>query len=184
MKNRLIMLFILIAVSASYSQVFNTASTLKQGRASIGVNPAMYARSGDNEVAVFFRGGYGINNHVDIALNLGINYFDETYLGADVEWLIFGNTSAAFSLAGGMHVAEDVGLDGTANLTFKLANTVGLFTGLDMDIVLADETAAPMWFFIGIEAALQRNFNLIFETDLGINEDPPTIVNLGFTYSF
>lgn len=184
MKKFLTLLFVITAVSFSNSQVFNTARTLKQGRASIGVNPAMYAYSGENEIAVFFRGGYGINNHVDIALNLGINYFDETYLGADVEWLIFGNSSAAFSLTGGIHTANDVGLDGTANLTFKLANAVNLFTGLDMDIVLADESALPMWFFIGIDAALQRNFTLLFETGIGINENPPTIISLGFAYSF
>ncbi len=181
---KLAFLILILTASVSYSQVFNTATTLRPGGASIGVNPAMYVNSGDNEFGVFFRGGYGLKRGVDLGLNLGVNYFDETYLGADVEWQVFGNSSAAMSLTGGVHVANDFGVDGTFNLTFGLTRSVYLYTGLDMDVVFADDTALPMWYFIGIDAALQRNFSLMFETGIGINEDPPTIVSLGFNYYF
>lgn len=184
MKKILILFFMLITISISYSQVFNTAAVLDKGSASLGINPIMFAESGNNEFAVFFRAGYGLVNRVDVSLNVGINYFDETYIGADVEWLVFGNSSTGFSLAGGMHTADEVGIDATANLTFGLAKSVFLYTGLDMDVILADDADLPIWFFIGLDAALQRNLSLILETGVGISDDPPTIVSVGLSYIF
>lgn len=184
MKKSLILLFMLITMSISHSQVFNTAAVLEKGSASIGVNPIMFAESGNNEFAVFFRAGYGLVNRVDLSLNVGVNYFDETYIGADIEWVVFGNSSTGFSLAGGVHTAKDVGLDATANLTFGLSSSVFLFTGLDMDVNLKDDADMPIWFFVGIEAALQRNFSLLLETGVGISDEPPTVVSVGVSYMF
>ena len=162
------------------AQVFGTATTLKSGNFSIGVNPLIYDL-GENEEALFGHVGLGLSRGMDLGFKLGLG-LDETYFGLDLEWVL-RHRSPYMSISGGAHSWGDVGIDGTFNLTIPLSRQVSLYTGLDMDVVFADpDTAIPIWIPVGIDVTLRRKMALLIEVEIKANDDAFNIFGAGLNF--
>ena len=175
----------IIFIFSANAQVFNTAQTLRKGKASIAVNPAIMDNGGDNEFGVFFNGGYGISPGLDLGAKIGVG-FNETYFGFDFEYILRG-VSPYISVAGGAHMWGDPGLDGTLNFSFPLNRQLSIYSGLDLDINFVEvadekETFTPFWWFIGTEVAIKKKMTLLFEVDIALNDDAYSIFNFGLNF--
>ena len=191
---KLICVLILIIAVSLHAQVFNTSQTLKSGKWSLGLNPALHDH-GDNEFGLFIHGGYGISRGMDLGLKLGFGY-NETYFGADLEWVIRG-ISPYISISAGGHSYGDVGLDATMNFTFPINKQVHLYTGFDFDLIFIDrddnpntpddeggnDTVFPVWLFVGTEVGIRHNMTLLLEVELEIN-DAYSIFGGGINFYF
>ncbi len=62
-KFRIIIILFLFLFSIN-AQVFNTASTLKSGKANLGINPAVL----NEDFGLFVHGGFGISPGFDLGL--------------------------------------------------------------------------------------------------------------------
>ena len=165
------------------AQVFNTAQTLRPGNFNLGLEPTIYDYEGNNETSLFVHGGYGISRGMDLGIKLGLG-MDNTYFGADLEWML-RTISPYLSISAGAHIFNDVGIDGTLNITFPLSKQVWLYTGLDMDVVFADdETFIPLWLPVGIEVGLRKNMTLILEIEVGLNTEAYNIFGGGINFYF
>lgn len=156
--------------------VFHGAETLKKGSWQIGINPVVETEW-DNDFALFFHGGYGLGNNSDIGLKLGLGWWNETYFGLDYEkTLLVGKPSV--SLAAGMHMFNDFGLDLTALVTFPI-NNVRIATGLDVDFVFGEdangdnEIYTPIWLPIHLEVYLKKQISVVVEGNVSLNNDEP-----------
>lgn len=164
MKKLLIIPLIFISLGLS-AQIFNTSSTLGRGKFSAGFEPGIYA-GGGNEFTLFLHGGIGITSGADLGLKVGL-LNGATYVGGDVEFAL----GKRFSLSAGAHSWGDFGLDATALFTFPLKSGVGLYTGLDMDIVFAEnETYIPLWLPIGLEIKMRSNMAFLFEAEINLTD--------------
>ena len=161
------------------AQYFNTASTLKKNSFSIGLEPAILIYESGNEFMLFFHGGYGIKNGIDLGLHLGAG--NTTYFGADLEWAL-GNH---FSFTTGAHNFGDFGLDAALNASFGITGDVDLFTGLDMDVVFGkNETFLPIWLPLGVEIKLKSKMSFILETEIGISDAAYHLIGGGIAFYF
>lgn len=179
MKKLIVFLFILSIPFISWSQVFNTATTLKPGKVSLGLNPVVF----NDDFGLFLHGGIGIVNGVDLAVHYGfLNYND--YFGADLEWrLLSGKPS--LSLITGAHKIYDSGLDLGLNLSFPIASKFQLYTGLDSDINFGSgHNYSQVWLPIGVEIPLKSKMSFMFEAELPINEDAYSIFGGGLAFYF
>ncbi len=181
-KFRIIIILFLFLFSVN-AQVFNTASTLKSGKANLGINPAVL----NEDFGLFLHGGYGISPGLDLGLKLGLAY-PETYFGADIEWVLRGG-SPYISVSAGGHSFGDVGLDGTLNFTFPINRQVNIYSGLDMDLNFVKvhdetETRLPFWLFFGTEIGFRTNMTIIIEVELGLNDDAYSIFGGGMNFYF
>jgi hypothetical protein len=166
-----------------HAQVFNTAQTLRTGTFNLGLEPTIYDMEGDNETSLFIHGGYGINRGLDLGIKLGLG-MDETYFGAELEWMLRG-ISPYVSVSAGAHMFNDVGIDGTLNLTFPLSKQLWLYTGLDLDVVFAEnDTFIPFWLPVGIEVGLRKNMTLLLEVEVGLNDEAYNIFGGGINFYF
>jgi hypothetical protein len=78
----------------SFSQVFNTASILKPGQFSIGLEPVII----ENNLGGFCQLGVGLTKGIDFALRAGLVENTGTpYLGADLEWRLRFQTKYLFN---------------------------------------------------------------------------------------
>jgi hypothetical protein len=177
----LITLFMVILPLMSYSQIFNTASTLKPGKVSFGLNPLVF----EKDFGLFLHGGIGIKSGVDLALHYGFLEYDD-YFGADLEWrLIQGKPS--LSLITGAHKRYDTGLDLGINLSFPITAGTQLYTGLDMDYNFGRDNRSnytQAWLPIGVEIALKRSTSFMFEAEIPINDNAYTIFGGGIVFYF
>ncbi|MEA1986159.1 MAG: hypothetical protein U9N76_01560 [Candidatus Marinimicrobia bacterium] len=158
------------------AQVSNTAGTMKPGRWSIGIDPIIYTAP---DFGLFLGAGYGIARGWDLEAKLGLG--NGTYFGANIEkTLVSGKPT--LSLSAGAHIQNDVGLDGTLNVSFPL-RAVNLYTGLDADINFGqNDTTFPLWWFFGAEIGMRKNFSLLFEIDAGINNPAPSMLVIGLNF--
>jgi hypothetical protein len=164
------------------AQVFNTAQTLQTGKFSLGLEPTLYDRE-NNETSLFIHGGYGISRGLDLGIKLGLG-MDDTYFGADLEWMLRA-VSPYISISAGAHMFNDVGMDGTMNITFPFNKQVWLYTGLDLDIVFADkDTYIPFWLPVGIEVGIRRNMTILLEVEAGLNDEADTVFGGGINFYF
>ncbi len=197
MKKILFLVILLTSLSISYAQIFETGQTLRSGKASIGINPALFSDSGANDFAFYVHGGYGLMRAMDIGLKLGFGH-DDTYFGANVEWMLRGK-SPSISFATGVHSCGDIGLDGTLNFSFPINRMVIFYSGLDMDMVFGEKREFnedkqkmedksdiyfPTWIFLGIEIGFRRNVNIILEAEIGLGDRSPNIIGGGFNFYF
>jgi hypothetical protein len=182
---------LLTFLSISYAQIFETGQTLRSGKASIGINPALFSDSGVNDFAFYVHGGYGLMRTMDIGLKLGFGG-DDTYFGANLEWMLRGK-SPSISFATGVHSYGDIGLDGTLNFSFPINRMVIFYSGLDMDMVFGEkiddgeeksDIYFPTWIFLGIEIGFRRNVNIILEAEIGLGDRSPNIIGGGFNFYF
>ena len=169
----------LLCSSGLFAQVFNTSSTLKTGQFSLGVEPALYINGG-NDFNLFLHAGAGIVSNIDFGLKLGV-MGNDVYFGGDVEFAL----NRFFSVSGGAHVYGDLALDATGLVTLPLGGVADLYSGLDLDIVLADgDTQFPLWIPIGIEIPLKKSFLFYFETEIQLTDVGPHIIGGGVSFIF
>jgi hypothetical protein len=178
MKKILLLLIIVSLSLATRAQVFNTGQTLGRGDFAVGINPAVHVQGPSNGLNLYLHGGFGLKSGIDIGIKFGIG--NQTYFGADVEWGLTRN----ISLTTGLHTFGDFGLDGTLNLTLPLRSDVRLYSGLDFDIVFADQVAFPFWVPVAVEIGLRSNLSFILEGNIGLNDDAYHIINGGVNIYF
>jgi hypothetical protein len=141
----------------------------------------------NDDLGVFINGGYGLGSATDLGLRLGLGY-NETYFGANVEWLLKGG-QPAISAAAGAHVFGDLGLDGTLNLSFPASRQIIIYTGLDMDINFVEvkdkkDTQVPVWLPLGVEIGLKSKVALLIELEIDVSDDAWTIFSAGVNFGF
>lgn len=162
MKNLILAVALLFAITNLKAQVFGTAQTLKKGTGNFGILPTIVDNNGTNDFMLFLQGGYGLKSNIDLGIKLGL-FADKAYLGADVEFAL----GKYFSVTTGAHTYDDFGLDATALCTLPLNNSVRITSGLDMDIVFAEsQTLEYVWVPLNLEVSLKRNLIFIFEADI------------------
>ncbi len=161
------------------AQVFNTASTLKKGTFSAGIEPGVYL-NGATDFNLFLHGGAGLTNNLDFGLKLGVLGRD-VYFGGDVEFAL----ASFFSFSAGAHNYGDFGLDFTGLFTFPIGNSVDLFTGLDSDIVFSEpDTRFPLWIPLGIEVPLRSSMLFVFESEISVNDPGRHFLGGGLNFIF
>lgn len=181
MKKRFI-LFILASIINSSAQVCNTAATLPGAQFSIGVAPLIYVNYGNN-MGLLLTGGVGITKNVDVSVRLILNG-SSVYFGGDVEFSILRGVPT-LSLTTGLHAQNNVGIDGTLNLTFPVHKIVGIYCGIDSDLnFYRHHIDFPFWGFVGVDVKVRRSLGLFFEIDIGLNHPAPHIFNLGLNIYF
>lgn len=167
-----------ILLSECNSQVFNTSATLKPRNFSIGVEPGLFISS-RTDAYVFLHASAGVLNGVDFGFKFGLGG-DQPYIGGDVEVSI----GRYFSFSGGAHAWEKFGLDATGLVTFPLRKGVKFYTGLDSDIIFADETKIPIWIPIGIDIAIHKSIYFVFESEINITNDLGHFIGGGLNFIF
>jgi hypothetical protein len=178
MKKLLIIPLIFISLGLS-AQIFNTSSTLKRGKFSAGFEPGIYAGNG-SDFTLFLHGGIGITSGTDLGIKIGV-LNNDTYVGGDVEFSL----GRIFSLSAGAHSWGNFGLDATGLFTFPIKGGVGLFTGLDMDIVFEeDNTEIPLWIPIGVDIKMRSNMSFIFEAEINITDYGQHFLGGGLNFYF
>lgn len=160
------------------AQVFNTSSALKPGNVSLGVEPSVYI-NGATDFNLFLHGRVGLTHNVDFGMKLGV-MGNEVYLGGDVKFAL----SKMFSVSAGAHSWGDFGLDGTALLTFPLTIGVKLYTGLDADVVFANNTEIPLWIPLGLKIGIHRNIAFIFESEIRVTQVGSHFLGGGLNFYF
>ena len=114
MKKVILSLTLSVFSIFAFSQVFNTGQTLKKGTFSLGLNPAYHINGPSDGINIYFHGGYGIKQGIDLSIKFGVG--DTQYFGADLEWAL----GKKISLTTGAHDFGEFGLDGTLNFTIPL----------------------------------------------------------------
>jgi hypothetical protein len=180
---KIILFSILMGMSALVSsQVFNSSTRLKTGQFSAGFEPAIITSGNYDDFMLYLHGGYGLKSNIDLGLDLGV-LGDENYIGADVEFAL----SKKFTLGAGFHDFYDFGIDGTALFTFPLTSSAKLSTGLDMDIVFAEnDDYVPIWIPINIQIGLKKNMIFMLEAniDTKLIDDSYTFLGGGLQFLF
>lgn len=177
MKKLIVVLAGCILTFNAFNQVFNTASTLKKGTFSLGIEPLIYLNGG-NEFYLFFHGGYGLKPGIDLALELGVG--GTNYIGGNLEWRLRKN----ISLVTGAHSFGDIGLDGSLLFNIPIKNDTKLYTGGDLDVVFADEILLPVWIPIGVDIRLKRGMSFLFEAEIGLNDPAYHVLGGGLMFYF
>ncbi len=182
MKKLFLAVIFVVVCFYSNAQVLGTAQTLKKGTGSVGIVPGILVNSGNNEFLLFLQGGLGISNGIDLGLRLGV-LGDEDYIGADVEF----SSNKHLSLAAGAHSFYDFGLDLTGLYTFYLNSNARFTTGLDMDVVFAEnETVVPLWIPLNLEVGIKKNLVFMLEADIdtGVFDEAYHIISGGVQFYF
>ncbi len=177
-------LAVIFAVFCFYTnaQVLGTAQTLKKGTGNVGILPGIIVNNGYNDFILYLQGGLGISHGVDLGVRLGV-LGDEDYIGADVEF----SSNRHLSFTAGAHSFYDFGLDFTGLYTFYLNSNARFTTGLDMDVVFAEnETAVPLWIPLNIEVGIKKDLVFMLEADIdtGVFDDAYHIISGGVQFYF
>ncbi|MFC1501961.1 hypothetical protein ACFL6A_00945 [bacterium] len=179
-KLAFVLMLVIIPIQLS-AQVFGTGQTLKPGRMSLGVNPAAYLNTNNNDFYLFLHGGIGMSRRMDLGIKVGV-LGDVTYFGADLEWCL-SRRSPHISISVGAHHYNEFGLDGILNFTFPLGRRMSIYTGLDLDVnFINGNTTAPFWLFIGSDISIARRIGFLIEAEIGINASAYNIISGGFNF--
>nr|WP_321454298.1 hypothetical protein [uncultured Carboxylicivirga sp.] len=143
------------------AQVLNTSHTVGKGKGNFGIMPTLFVNGGSDEFMLFMNGTYGINHGVDLGLKLGV-FGNSNFIGMDVAF----SKAKNFTLAGGFHSFDDFAMDLTGLVGFNMGKGARLSTGLDMDIVFANETRVPVWVPINLEIWVKENMTFMMEADI------------------
>jgi hypothetical protein len=182
MKRLTSMIIICFVFSIGFAQVFNSASTLRPARFSLGIAPIFYIDEG-RDVGLYANAGVGITQRLDFSVKLGI-HDHPTYIGGDIECVILSGLPT-ISLAFGMHAYNKLGIDGTFNLTIPIRQVASIYGGLDVDVEFHDdETTFPLWGFIGLEVMVRKHLGLIIEIDPAITYPAWNMFGLGLAVYF
>ena len=186
--NQMIMKKLLIAISLfclpllTFSQVFNTATILKPGKFSLGIEPVVY----DNNFGLFLHGGVGLARGVDLGIKYGfLNGGD--YFGADLEWRLMAG-KPNISLTTGAHtIYGTMGLDLGLNLSFPITSTAALYTGFDSDINFYKDPIGSQflpWIPVGVQLYLKPKMAFMLEAEIPLRNNANTIFGGGLNFYF
>jgi hypothetical protein len=166
MKKINLFCIVLLFPTLTFSQVFNTASTLKPLKFSLGLEPCVL----ENNFGLFLHGGVGIKSGIDFAMKYGILEGSD-YFGADLEWRLLGGGKPNVSLVTGGHTLWGVfGLDLGLNLSFPITKGVGLYTGLDTDVNFPpDDVDLDAWIPVGVEISMRNSMSFILEAEIPLD---------------
>ena len=178
MKKLTLSLFGLFLLISSYSQVFNTASTLKPLKFSIGLNPVVV----EENFGLFLHGGMGIKSGLDLSVKYGI-FEGNDYFGADLEWGLINN-SVDISLTTGIHNFDEFGLDVALNFSFDIRKDIHLYTGFDTDLVFYDDAELFVWIPVGVEIGIKNGMSLILEAEIPVNNQAYSVFGGGLAFYF
>ncbi len=173
----LTMLFAVIAAGIS-AQVFQSAYTIKPKSFSLGINPAI----SHNDFAMYLHGGYGLKTGMDLGIKAGLGWGDP-YFGADIKWTLSAGMPS-IGVSAGVHVHNNPGFDGTLNITFPLNSSTRLYSGIDADIVFANNIFMPIWIPVGLEVEVRQGMSVILEGTIGITTYAAHIVSGGVVFYF
>lgn len=176
MKKLLTLIIISLFTINGYSQVFNTAKTLKPGKFSIGLEPA-FLIDGD-DFMMFFHGGLGVKKGIDIAVKIGAG--GETYFGGDIEWALLKN----ISLTTGIHHFYEIGLDASINANIPVKSDVDIYTGLDTDIIFADDLIVPLWIPVGVDIGMSKSIDILLEGEICLTDNAYHLIGGGVAFFF
>ena len=160
------------------AQIFNTSGTLKPGKFSAGFEPGVYVNGGTSP-NLFLYAGAGIVNGLDFGLKLGL-FENDVYFGGDIEFAL----GKMFSISAGSHSWGDFALDATGLITFQLGKAVDLYTGLDMDVIFANDALIPLWIPIGIEVPLKSYMLFLFESEINVTDVGSHYIGGGLNFLF
>ncbi|HEX3020405.1 MAG TPA: hypothetical protein VHP36_08875 [Chitinispirillaceae bacterium] len=182
MRRIIFIVCLIMGYNATFAQVYNSASTLRPGRFSLGIAPIFFVNNG-NDVGLFMHGGIGLARRMDLSLKFRLNNND-TYFGGDLEFAILKGMPTV-SLAAGMHSYHDLGIDATFNLTFPIRKIASLYGCLDMDVEFNDKkTYFPVWGVIGFEVIARRHLGILMEIDIGITDPAENMFGIGLCVYF
>lgn len=171
---RKILFLIMIAPFFLTAQVMNTARVLNQKQAAIQVYPSF---QGENPY-IYLAGEYGLKNAMDLQINFGAG--ETPYFGTNIEKVVAHN-DLIIAAIGGIHYAEDLGLNLAGNLTYPLAGNLDIYTGLDINLNMAESIKAPVWIFLGNAINYKSNLQFFLEVAVGIEAE--NIISLGINYN-
>ncbi|MCG8698991.1 MAG: hypothetical protein MI922_13130 [Bacteroidales bacterium] len=173
--------FLLAFTFIAQSQVFNTSTTLRPGKFSVGIEPVIYVPN--NDFSLFMHGGVGLAKSIDFGAKLGV-FRNDVYIGGDIEFSL----ARFFSLSFGAHSHGNFALDGTALFTFPLGKPANLYTGLDSDVVFIknpkDDVRFPLWIPLGLEVKVKRGIAFLFEAEIAANDPAEHMIGGGFNFFF
>lgn len=183
MKKIIIAVCTIVSLHSSLvAQVLNTASTLKPGAFSLTVAPVLFVER-DNDLGLDFGAGVGVGHGVDLAFKMLIQP-GKNYFGGDVEFMLL-NDVPQISLAFGAHAWNDVGLDGTLNITFPIRHVLSLYTGLDFDAEFYHGGQAfPLWVPVGMEVKVRRHLGIVMEIDVAADHAADSRFSAGMNVYF
>lgn len=178
MKKIVSVIICLFIATQIYSQVFNTASTLKKGKFSLGLNPAYY----NDNFGLFLHGNAGIVSGVDLAIKYG--FLDGSdYIGADLEWAIL-KSKPCISITTGAHSQNDFGLDLSGNLSFPVMGGISMYTGVDTDLLFNNDIDLLLWLPFGIEFKIRKRMSFLFEAEIPVTNTAFAIIDGGVMFYF
>ncbi len=168
MKKIIILISFILCMGNIHAQVFSSGKLLRKGGFSLGLEPAYYT-SGNN-THLFFHADARIKPGIALSLRLGAG--NTNYFGGALEWQL----SNIFYLTTGIHDFGGLALDGTIKANLPVRNDVGLFFGLDSDVMLEDNLKSMFWIPLGVEIDLKKWISLIFESGIGIKSNTSHII--------
>ncbi|MCK5217878.1 hypothetical protein KAR10_00030 [bacterium] len=190
---KVIMLAVLIIAAAllqrpAQAGVFGTASTLRSGHFSLGLEPSLAFSPA--EFLFFFHGGLGLTRSIDLDAKLGLGSY--IYFGADVEFKLIPDSryGPGLSLSAGAHGTSNFGLDATLNLSNRF-RTFSFYAALDADIeILESENSedtlllVPFYFDLGVAIPLSRQSEFLFECNIALSEPANSGLSAGLAFYF
>ena len=173
---------IMLLSSVSNAQVYNTAQKLKGGTFRLCIAPLVLVDNGNTDLGMYVLGGVGVTSAMDLYLSTRVASQNRSNFGVGLQWALVKGTPA-LSLTTGCHIGPNIGVDGTFDVAFPVGKTVVLYGGLDMDIDFdhSGTTASP-WIFIGPRIQIRKNTTLFMEVDIGVTQETPSMLGLGFSF--
>lgn len=181
MKKLIISISLACLPFLAFSQVFNTASILKPGKFSLGIEPVVV----HEDLGLFLHGGVGLASGVDLALKYGFLKYND-YFGADLEWRLMAG-KPNISLTTGAHTYGDMGLDLGINLSFPITGAASLYTGFDSDIDFHKEPVGTLflpWIPVGVQLNIKSNMAFMLEAEIPLNNNANAIFGGGLSFFF
>jgi hypothetical protein len=160
------------------AQMFNAAKYIGKGDFFLGLEPAVYAKSG-TDLMMFFHGGVGVTNSVDLSLHAGVG--NTTYLGADLEWIL----ARHLTLVTGAHNFNNFGLNSAITYAVPLSQGNYFWFGGHLNIDFADpEVQFPIWIPVGVEVGFRDNVSLLLESEIALTTPARHIIGGGVVIYF
>ncbi|MGA1874838.1 MAG: hypothetical protein ACMUIA_04455 [bacterium] len=194
MKRSIILVHFLLLIGVltvkAEGGVFGTATTLRPGNFAFGLEPCLVLSA--SEFSFFLHGGAGLVPGIDLDLKIGFN--SDTYLGADVEFVLIPdkNRTPGLSFAAGVHSTSDMGFDAVLTLSNRFP-TFSFYTALDADFELNNhdegedgetEIEVPLYLALGVAIPMARKTEFLFEVDVAVTDSAENILSGGITFYF
>ena len=181
MKKLLISICLFCLPLLAFSQVFNTATILKPGKFSLGIEPAIV----EKDLGLFIHGGVGLARGIDLGIKYGFLKYQD-YFGADLEWRLMSG-KPNISLTTGGHTMGVFGLDLGLNLSFPITSTASLYSGFDSDVNFYKEPVGTQflaWIPVGVQIYLKPRMAFMLEAEIPLTDYAYTIFGGGLSFYF